>query len=270
MRNKDIIKQYVNTGFSIPLSQLDKLNNSLKNSYFRKRIRISKETSLSFDTERLVNLPEYERMNDDQKESIFPLIFLTLEDLKKMHPIKLQDFINKWLTFQTKNKDIKRYMYNIRNMILFIMFTYDIDTLHLIINKCVETDEIFLLTKDLFTRIGDKKLIFNGFHYLIDELKSKKLMLSTYEEYLDSSIVYQLSRGLISKSEAEDLSKKIFDNFIYQKKLDIIKIEILTGIIFLNMAAMHHEPFSHFIFHLGRYKIHKWINIKNLIARSSN
>ena len=56
-------------------------------------------------------------------------------------------------------------------------------------------------------------------------------------------------------------SKKIFDNFIEQKKLDKKKIEILTGIIFLNMAAMHHEPFDHFIYNLGRLKINQWINV---------
>ena len=55
-------------------------------------------------------------------------------------------------------------------------------------------------------------------------------------------------------------SKKIFDEYLNQKKLDIKKIEILTGLIFLNMAAMHHEPFDHFIYNLGRVKINKWIN----------
>ena len=39
MRNKDIIKQYVNTGKLLPETQLKKLNNSLLKSYFRARIR---------------------------------------------------------------------------------------------------------------------------------------------------------------------------------------------------------------------------------------
>jgi choline kinase/thiamine kinase-like enzyme len=102
----------------------------------------------------------------------------------------------------------------------------------------------------------------NGGIYI--SYKKIKKGLFSYKENLDNVLISTPSDPFLRKS------KKIFDNFIYQKKLDIIKIEILTGIIFLNMAAMHHEPFSHFIFHLGRYKIHKWINIKNLIARSSN
>ena len=38
MRNKDIIKQYVNTGNPIPEYQFNKLNSSLLKTYFRKRI----------------------------------------------------------------------------------------------------------------------------------------------------------------------------------------------------------------------------------------
>ena len=57
-------------------------------------------------------------------------------------------------------------------------------------------------------------------------------------------------------------SKKIFDNFVKQNNFDKRKIEILTGLIFLNMAAMHHEPFNHFIYHLGRFTLHKWINLE--------
>ena len=57
-------------------------------------------------------------------------------------------------------------------------------------------------------------------------------------------------------------SKKIFNNFVKIKNFDIRKIEILTGIIFLNMAAMHHEPFDHFIYNLGKVQINKWINLK--------
>ena len=78
----------------------------------------------------------------------------------------------------------------------------------------------------------------------------------TYEENSDD-IKLSIKSDLFLKE-----SKKILNNFIKKKKLDIHKIEILTGIIFLNMAPMHHEPFSHFIYHLGRYKIHKWINSK--------
>ena len=81
-----------------------------------------------------------------------------------------------------------------------------------------------------------------------------KKNLFTYEENLDDIKIFVQSDLFLKKS------KQIFNNFVKKNNLDIRKIEVLTGIIFLNMAAMHHAPFSHFIYHLGRYKLHKWIN----------
>lgn len=54
-------------------------------------------------------------------------------------------------------------------------------------------------------------------------------------------------------------SKKIFDQFVKDNNLDILKIEILTGIIFLNMAPMHNSPFSHYVYYLGKKQLNKWI-----------
>ncbi|MBL7047426.1 MAG: NTP transferase domain-containing protein [Candidatus Marinimicrobia bacterium] len=54
-------------------------------------------------------------------------------------------------------------------------------------------------------------------------------------------------------------AKSIFDDFVKENNYDMRKIEILTGIIFLNMAPMHHAPFSHYIYNLGRHQINKWI-----------
>jgi NDP-sugar pyrophosphorylase family protein len=55
-------------------------------------------------------------------------------------------------------------------------------------------------------------------------------------------------------------SKKIFNQYIEINSLDIKKIEILTGLIFLNMSPMHHPPFSHYIYNMGRYQLNKWLN----------
>jgi hypothetical protein len=44
MTNKDIIKQYVNTGVSIPEYQFNKLNSGFKKSYLRARTIAVKET----------------------------------------------------------------------------------------------------------------------------------------------------------------------------------------------------------------------------------
>lgn len=54
-------------------------------------------------------------------------------------------------------------------------------------------------------------------------------------------------------------SKKILDNFIRENNLDLKKIEILTGLIFLNMSPMHNEPFSHYVYNMGKYQLNKYL-----------
>ena len=54
-------------------------------------------------------------------------------------------------------------------------------------------------------------------------------------------------------------AKQIFDSFVLENNYDLKKIEILTGIIFLNMSPMHHSPFSHFVYYLGKKQLSKWI-----------
>lgn len=54
-------------------------------------------------------------------------------------------------------------------------------------------------------------------------------------------------------------SKKSFNSFVAQNNLDLRKIEVLTGIIFLNMSPMHNEPFSHYVYYLGKKQLHQWI-----------
>ena len=40
MTNKDLIKQYVDTGINIPEYQFNQLNNNLKTTYLRKRLMV--------------------------------------------------------------------------------------------------------------------------------------------------------------------------------------------------------------------------------------
>lgn len=43
-----------------------------------------------------------------------------------------------------------------------------------------------------------------------------------------------------------------FLEYLEVKKIDVHKVKTLTSLIFLNMAPMHHEPFDHFIYNLGK------------------
>tara|TARA_R100000008_G_C3586617_1_gene172944 strand:- start:1797 stop:3374 length:1578 start_codon:yes stop_codon:yes gene_type:complete len=50
--------------------------------------------------------------------------------------------------------------------------------------------------------------------------------------------------------------EKIFDDFIVNSGYDLYKVKLLTSLIYLNIAALHHYPYSEFLFYLGKYQLH--------------
>ena len=48
-----------------------------------------------------------------------------------------------------------------------------------------------------------------------------------------------------------------FLEFLKLKKIDTLKVEIITSLIYLNMSPMHNEPFDHFIFNFGKLNLFK-------------
>ena len=46
--------------------------------------------------------------------------------------------------------------------------------------------------------------------------------------------------------------EKQLENFIKEKGLQIKKVKLLTGLIYLNMAALHHNPFNFLLMSIGR------------------
>ena len=53
------------------------------------------------------------------------------------------------------------------------------------------------------------------------------------------------------KSNLADYSK-IFRSFIIRNDYDMKKINILTGLIYLNIAALHHNPYDLLLYYLGK------------------
>jgi len=49
--------------------------------------------------------------------------------------------------------------------------------------------------------------------------------------------------------------------FIEKKNLNWKKIEILTGLIWINMSPLHHHPFDKFLYYYGRYNLWKALNV---------
>ena len=59
------------------------------------------------------------------------------------------------------------------------------------------------------------------------------------------------------KKEINNLASiKIFENWIKLKKYNFKKVKIICGLIYLNIAALHHFPYSFFLFYLGKLMIY--------------
>lgn len=55
-------------------------------------------------------------------------------------------------------------------------------------------------------------------------------------------------------------TEKIFEKFIIEENYDLHKVKLLTALIFLNIAALHHYPYSEFLFYLGKYQLNELVN----------
>jgi NDP-sugar pyrophosphorylase family protein len=54
--------------------------------------------------------------------------------------------------------------------------------------------------------------------------------------------------------------ERIFEDFIYDEGYDLTKVRLLTALIFLNIAPLHHYPYSEFLFYLGKYQLNNILN----------
>lgn len=56
--------------------------------------------------------------------------------------------------------------------------------------------------------------------------------------------------------------EKIFDDFVeYELNLNLRKVNILTSLIYLNVAVLHHYPYNNFLFCLGKTMLSKLENL---------
>ena len=55
----------------------------------------------------------------------------------------------------------------------------------------------------------------------------------------------------------KNMSDNHFEDFVVDNGYNIHKIKLLTGLIYLNMSPLHHDPFDHLLFFLGKNIIHK-------------
>ena len=69
-------------------------------------------------------------------------------------------------------------------------------------------------------------------------------------------------RVSLTKWKNDDNYQKILDDYIRQKNLDFKKIRLLVGLIYINMAALHHSPFNFALICLGSSIISDVLNEK--------
>ena len=76
------------------------------------------------------------------------------------------------------------------------------------------------------------------------EIKANRM---TYSEKPNGEINFD-----VPKFEKSEQFKKIFFQFLRQKGYDERKVQILTGLIFLNMSPLHNPPFDGLLHNLGK------------------
>ncbi len=70
-----------------------------------------------------------------------------------------------------------------------------------------------------------------------------------------NSVIIDLKCNYNHISQIED-----FDNFVNQNGMDLFKIKVLTSLIWINMAPLHHNPFNDFLFLFGKYNLFKLLD----------
>ena len=76
-------------------------------------------------------------------------------------------------------------------------------------------------------------------------------------------VIKKNGRSIIFKLKMEKINiqvLKYFENWILKNEYDLTKVRLITALIYLNIAPLHHKPYSFFLFHLGKYLLN---DIKN-------
>lgn len=53
--------------------------------------------------------------------------------------------------------------------------------------------------------------------------------------------------------------EKYFENWVVEQGYDYKKVQIMTALIFLNIAALHHYPYNKLLFYLGKSMLNKYL-----------
>ena len=106
---------------------------------------------------------------------------------------------------------------------------------------------------------------FGDIYYDLAKLKGGLIM--NYDYIKLNLLYYQSNKNKVTVDFARrsnsDLYLDLLDDFIRKKSYDIEKINILVGLIYLNMSPLHHSPFDKALYSLSLLHLSKEIYKKN-------
>ena len=56
--------------------------------------------------------------------------------------------------------------------------------------------------------------------------------------------------------------KDILEKFIEKEGYDLRKVKVLSALIYLNIAPLHHEPYNRFLYYFGKKYLHDLMGVK--------
>jgi hypothetical protein len=117
--------------------------------------------------------------------------------------------------------------------------------------------------KELVEKIRDQRLK-EHIEYIIADIEEKNKIIKSLQNTvnnfnLDDTIVEkdnEIKYSFERKSILEDC-ENYFYQWLEKNNYDVKKVKILTGLIYLNIAALHHNPYCHLLFNLGKTMLYK-------------
>lgn len=94
----------------------------------------------------------------------------------------------------------------------------------------------------------DLSKLYGGMILSYKNIKENKFSFDMSENHVYYH--YEMNSTLMEARES-------FENFVISHGYDLNKIKLITGLIYLNMSPLHHDPFDHLLFFLGKSMIYK-------------
>ena len=157
-----------------------------------------------------------------------------------------------WKDFLDSNPTFIHGDFHFENLIINKKKIYAIDPRENFLNFKNEGDLYYDLSKFLHGILIDHSLILNN-KFSISMLKRKNKDIVSFSLKKPKNLEYKI---------------KDFYNFCQNRKYDLNRIDKLCGMIYLNIACLHHHPYSDLLFYFGKFLLYKASTSKSFIKNN--